>query len=194
MKFRKNERIGRLNERVQIHFATATVNDYGERIQAWSGLGTYWARVEYGAAKEAEAAGQETVMTAVNFIIRGNAAVTETMRVYYNGRLFDIEAISEDETRQYNTLLCRQFNASGVAEPEAEFSVGELAYTETFTELTGDEITVTVYGGLLPANAAQIFVFLNGQFISEWTHTGSVITLTGFELIETDVVTVTFFA
>jgi hypothetical protein len=133
-------------------------------------------------------------MSSVNFTMRVNSDVTENMRVYYNGRLFDIEALTEDETRQYQTLICRQYSAFGVSEPESEFAVGNLAYTETFTGITGSDITVTVYGGLLPANVAQIFVFLNGQFISEWTHSGSVITFTGFELLETDVITVTFFA
>jgi SPP1 family predicted phage head-tail adaptor len=181
---------------VQIHFATTTVNDYGERIQAWGALGTYFAQVQYLdlRSKEAEAAGQETVMASVQFTIRRNSQVTENMRVYFNGRLFDIESISHDESKQYNTLTCKQYSAFGVVEPESEFAVGNLAYTQTFTELTGDEIVVTVYGGNLPANAAQIFVFYNGQFINDWTHTGDTITLTYIEMIETDVITITFFA
>ena len=195
MKYERSERVGRLNERVQLHFATTTINSYGERVQAWSALGTFWAKVEYlNRPKEAEAAGQETVMSAVHFTIRKNTDVTENMRVYFNGRLFDIEALTEDETRQYQTLICRQYSAFGVVEPESEFAVGNLAYTQTFTGLTGDEIVVTVYGGNLPANAAQIFVFYNGQFINDWTHTGDTITLTYVVLVETDVITITFFA
>lgn len=197
MRHDKYERIGRLNERIQIHFATTTVNSYGERVQAWSGLGTYFAQAGYAArAREAEAGGQETVMSQVQFIVRVNPDITENMRVYFNGRLFDIEAITKDESKQYQTLICRQYSDTAVVEPETGYTIGNLAYTETFTGLTGDEVTVTVYGGNLPSNAAQIFVFLNGQFINEWTHAGSVITFTGddFELYETDKVTVTFFA
>ena len=197
VKYNKPERIGRLRERVQIHFATESVNDYGERVRAWAGLGTFWANVEYNQQpKEAESGGQDTVMTRVLFTMRYNADVSELQRVFYAGRLYDVEVISISEDRQYMTLTTNQYGYFPGGAPDAEFAVGAVAYTEDFTGATIDtgdnSVTVTVYGGLLPVNEAQIFVFVNGQHISAWTHTGSVIT-TDFDLIATDLVTVTFF-
>lgn len=191
----KSERIGRMNERVQVHFATTTVNTYGERVQAWEALGTYWAEVKYFPlrSKEGEAAGQETVMQAVQFVMRSNSTIGEAMRAYWNSRLYDIESLSLDETKQYLTLTCKQYGQDASAPPEGEYSVGQLAYTETFTGLLTADIVVTVYGGNLPTNAAQIFVFMNGQFISQWSHVNDTITLE-FTPDPEDVFVVTFFA
>ena len=226
VKYNKPERIGRLRERIQIHFATETVNDYGERVRAWAGLGTFWANVEYNQQpkeaesgvitvscpplsasfwanveynqqpKEAESGGQDTVMTRVMFTMRYNTDVSELQRVFYSGRLYDIETISISVDRQYMTLTTNQYGYFPGGAPDAEFSVGAVAYTEDFTGPTIDtgdnSVTVTVYGGLLPVNTAQIFVFYNGQYITQYTHSGSKITM-DFDVIATDLITVTFF-
>lgn len=196
-KYEKQERVGRMRERVQIHFATESVNDYGERVRAWAGLGTFWASVEYNQQpKEAESGGQDTVMTRVLFTMRYNSDVSELQRVFYSGRLYDIETISISVDRQYMTLTTKQYGYFPGGAPDAEFSVGAVAYTEDFTGPTIDtgdnSVTVTVYGGLLPANTAQIFVFYNGQYITQYTHSGSKITF-DFDVFDTDSITVTFF-
>lgn len=196
-KYRKAERIGRMNQRAQIHFATETVNSYGERVRAWAGLGTFWTNVRYNeVGREGESAGQDTVMTRVMFDIRYNSDVSELQRVYFSGRLYDIEAISVTADRQYMTLVTKQYGYDPAGAPDAQFQAGALAYTEDFTGATintvNNSVTVTVYGGLLPANPAQIFVFYNGQHLTQWTHTGSVITM-GFDVDSSDLITVTFF-
>jgi len=197
VKYNKPERIGRLRERMQIHFATESVNDYGERVRAWAGLGTFWANVEYNQQpKEAESGGQDTVMTRVLFTMRYNTNVSELQRVFYAGRLYDVEVISISEDRQYMTLTTNQYGYFPGGAPDAEFAVGAVAYTEDFTGATIDtgdnSVTVTVYGGLLPVNKAQIFVFVNGQSITQYTHSGSKITF-DFDVFDTDSITVTFF-
>lgn len=194
LRHRKTERIGRMNERVQVHFATLDVNSYGERIETWEALGTYWAEVKYWPfrSKEGEAAGQETVMQSVQFTMRANSDVNEAMRAYWNTRLYDIEAISLDESKQYLTLTCKQYGQDETSPPSGEYTGNSLAYREEITGLTDSNIVVTVYGGNLPTNAAQIFVTMNGQFITEWTHVGSTITLT-FTPESSDVFVVTFF-
>lgn len=195
--YRKTERIGRMRERVQIHFATESANDYGERVRAWAGLGTFWANVEYNQMpKEGESGGQDTVMTRVMFTMRYNTDVSELQRVFYAGRLYDIETISISVDRQYMTLTTKQYGYFPGGAPDAEFAVGAVAYTEDFTGATIDtndnSVTVTVYGGLLPVNTAQIFVFYNGQYITQYTHSGSKITF-DFDVFDTDSITVTFF-
>jgi SPP1 family predicted phage head-tail adaptor len=191
-KYHKAERIGRMAERMQVHFATTTTNEYGERVQAWQALGTFWTAVTYLPlrSKEGEAAWQETVMTSVNFTLR-DTAITETMRVYYRQRLYDIEALSRSDDRQYLTLSCKQYEAAALATPDGEGAVGSDLYLQTFTGLTTNTVTVTVYGGNLPTSKAKIWLDLNGQTLHDYTVSGAVITLP-FELMDTDTLTVRF--
>ena len=191
-KYHKAERIGRMAERMQVHFATTTTNEYGERVQAWQALGTFWTAVTYFPlrSKEVEAAGQETVMSAVNFTLR-DTAIDETMRVYYRQRLFNIEALTRSDDRQYLTLTCKQYEAAALATPDGEGAVGSDLYLQTFTGLTANEVTVTVFGGNLPTNKAKIWLDLNGQTIHDYTVNGAVIELP-FDLFDTDTLTVRF--
>lgn len=195
LKHRKNERIGRLNRRVQLHYATETVNTYGERVEAWTSLGTFWAGIQYRtlASKETPEAGQETAIQKVEITIRKNALLDENWRVYHDGRLYEIETVSESTDRALQVLGCRQIQAATLSTAEGGFPVGGLAFTETFTGTASDRVTVTVYGGLVPTDKARVFVFLNGQFISQYTIQGAAIVFTGFTIEATDTVVVTFF-
>jgi len=194
MRHEKKERIGRMNERCEVHFSTTTVNGYGERVPAWQLLGTYWAGVKYFPlrSKEDEAAGQETVMQAIEFTLRDNDEVHEAMRVYWRSRLYDIEGIGRDETKQYIQLQCKQYAQGEYVAPGSEGAIGDLMYLQSFTGSTSDTVTVTVYGGNLPTNKAQVWVTLNGQELQEYTIDGADIVLTGFSLVETDTLTVRF--
>ncbi len=73
-------------------------------------------------------------------------------------------------------------------------SVPSLAafYRQQFTGVLLNTVTVTENGGVLPVNAAQISVFVNGAYASDFTVSGSDIEI-GFTIEPTDVVTVTFF-
>ena len=67
-------------------------------------------------------------------------------------------------------------------------------YAESFTggDFSANAFTVTVNGGVLPTDSAQIMVFYNGVLTSEWTHTGSVITMS-FQIYFSDVINIHFF-
>jgi SPP1 family predicted phage head-tail adaptor len=196
-KYRKTERIGRLSERAQLHYATETVNAYGERVQAWASIGTVWANVEYNLlrSKEGEEAGQETAMQSVMFTIRKRALIDENWRIYHNARLYDIEAIGESNDRQLMTLKCHMIFPGVLTTPEDGYPIESsiLAFTESFTGLTSDRVTVTVYGGRIPTDKARVLVHLNGQFITQYTIASDKIIFTGFTIEPTDTVTVTFF-
>jgi len=195
LKHRKTERIGRLNRRIQLHYATETVNQYGERIQAWASAGTFWGGIDYLElrSKEGEEAGQETAMQEINITARKRALIDENWRAYHDGRLYDIVRIMESNDRQYMVLGCRQIQAATLSTPESGYPVGALAFTEQFSGLTADRVTVTVYGGMIPDDKARVFVFLNGQFISQYLIAGDEIILDGFTIEPTDTVNVTFF-
>jgi len=132
-------------------------------------------------------------MQEINVTIRKNTLIDENWRVYHNARLYDIIRVMESNDRQMMVLGCRQIQAGTLSTPESGYPVGALAFTQTFTGLTSDRVTVTVYGGLVPDDKARVFVFLNGQFISQYTIAGPAIIFTGFTIEPTDTVVVTFF-
>lgn len=193
--YNKNERIGRMIERPEIHFYTETVGASGERVQEWQLLATVWASVKYQdlRSQERELAGQETVRASVQFSIRQRSDVNETMRVYFNNRLYDIESISESNDRHFNVLTCRQYDTLILTSPGGSVVSAELMYIQEFTGETGNELTVTVYGGNLPDDKARVWVSLNGQEIapSLFEISGATVQL-GFDIVATDVIVIRF--
>jgi SPP1 family predicted phage head-tail adaptor len=183
-----------MQDRAQVHYLTHTVNAYGERVESWSSLGTFWAETKYMdlRSKEQELAGQETARRAVQFTIRNTGVVNETMRVYAGQRLYDIESISVSNDRQYITLTCKQYDTGALTTPEGGEMVGNTSYLETFTGITGNTVTVTVYGGNISDNKARVFVTVNGNETQSYSIAGSDIVL-DWELVSDDFVTVRFF-
>jgi SPP1 family predicted phage head-tail adaptor len=192
-KYHPKERSGQLNQRVQIHFPVQTVNNYGERVEAWQALGYRWAKAEYFQKDESEEGGQVTAMTSTNFTIRNSGDVNETMRVYYNNRLYNIQAIHISDDRLFIKLLTEQYNTGTFVTPEGEGAIGQLAYIEHFSGINADRVTVTVFGGQVPQNKAQVFVTMNGQQIDQYIIAGSDIIFQGFEITDYDNITVRFF-
>ena len=197
-KYRKPERIGQLTDEIQVHYATETINTGGERLQTWYSLATVWAATDYNIqrSKENEKGGQETTQQVVIFTVRHRDDIREEMRVYFDSRLYDIEAISRSNDRQYMSLRCTQYQAGSYDAPTGGTLVGNAFYIESFTDTTGDTVTVTVYGGNVPDDKARVWVTLNGQDIAPALYEieGSNIVLQGFELVATDTLTVRFFA
>lgn len=52
----------------------------------------------------------------------------------------------------------------------------ERVYSQAFTGVTGDAVTVTENNGELPSSSAQVAVFVNGQYTEQWTKSGATIT------------------
>ena len=109
-KYRKQERIGRMRDRVDILFKTETTDAYGERVEAWGTLAIVFALMEQMTATSNEAvqAGQETAQQDVRCTIRYRNDVSETNRVAHNGRTYDIESVTYSNDMQFVTLGCRQ--------------------------------------------------------------------------------------
>lgn len=108
-KYRKQERIGRMRDRVDILFKTETKDAYGELVEAWGILAVVFALMEQSAtSNEAIQAGQETVQQELRCTIRYRNDVDETNRVAHNGRTYDIESVTYSNDMQYVTLGCRQ--------------------------------------------------------------------------------------
>jgi SPP1 family predicted phage head-tail adaptor len=105
----KYDPIGEMDRRIQLQTYTETTNTYGERIETYSAVATLWAKVEYLGTEgiEAERSGRQTWQAKVNFTIR-NRAITERVRVIFDGRTWDIEGTAVSQDKQFITLRCQQ--------------------------------------------------------------------------------------
>jgi len=108
-KYRKQERIGRMRDSIDILYKTETTDAYGERVETWATLATVFAMMQQSAtSNEAIQAGQETAQQETRCTIRYRNDVNETNRVAHNGRTFDIESVTYSNDMQFVTLGCRQ--------------------------------------------------------------------------------------
>lgn len=83
---------------------------------AWVDVATVWAAVEPQTlrAHEFVGAAANVVEKIVRVRIRYRPGVTESMRVVYNGRVFRIEAVVDEEERHRELqLYCREVEAGG---------------------------------------------------------------------------------
>jgi SPP1 family predicted phage head-tail adaptor len=105
-KYRKNERVGRLDERVTLQGVSESTNTYGERVETWITLAEVWARLDYNISKsrEVEEGGQESAQQSINFTVRRRTDVNEITRVLHSGRIYDIEAIAQSNDGQYTVI------------------------------------------------------------------------------------------
>lgn len=105
----KYDPIGEMDRRIQLQTYTETTNTFGERIETYAAVATLWAKVEYLGTEgiEAEQSGRQTWQAKINFTIR-NRAITERVRVIFDGRTFDIEGTGVTQDKQFITLRCQQ--------------------------------------------------------------------------------------
>ncbi len=88
--------IGKLDRRITIQSLTQGLGtEYGEPTETWSDWATVWANVYMGGGREFEAARQITAEIDTQFQIRYVSGIQETMRISYDGRLYDIYRIQE---------------------------------------------------------------------------------------------------
>ena len=101
--------IGKLRHRIGIQTSSDTQNAYGEIEKAWTTAKTVWASVEPLTGRELFQA-QQVVATASHRVrIRYDSTVTETSRVLFGSRIFDINAImNRDERNAEIELLCTE--------------------------------------------------------------------------------------
>jgi SPP1 family predicted phage head-tail adaptor len=93
--------IGKLDRRITIQSLTQEQGaDYGEPTESWDDWATVWANVYSGAGRELEAARQVTAEIDTQFQIRWIEGLTPTMRILYEGRVYDIHRIQEVGRRE----------------------------------------------------------------------------------------------
>lgn len=86
-------RSGNLKHKIIIQSSTVTKDDYGAEVSTWEDFTTVYSSIEPLRGQELFAS-QQTYNKVISKIrLRYIAGIKTDMRVNYNGRLFDIEAI-----------------------------------------------------------------------------------------------------
>lgn len=93
-------RAGDLRHSVTIQQATSSRNSYNEKVLSWSDFATVYAAVEPLQGREYWDAQAINAERTVRFRIRYRSDVTPLMRVSWDSRLFDINAVLDVDGRQ----------------------------------------------------------------------------------------------
>jgi len=88
-------RAGNLDRRVTFQRLATTPGRGGEPTKAWADAFTTWAQVRDVSASERASAPKEMAQRSSTFTIRWRSDVTESMRIVYDGREWDITGIKE---------------------------------------------------------------------------------------------------
>jgi len=97
---------GTLDRRIVIEQRTDTRDGSGDPVAAWTVLATVWAAHEPLTGKEQFEAHQVNAERPSKFVIRYRAGVDESMRVNWDGDLYDITSIVEIGRRDGLEFSC----------------------------------------------------------------------------------------
>lgn len=102
--------IGKLDRRITIIDYTTTTNAFGEKVQSWTTTKTVWAQVKFTSGGERFEAKKVTEVNNLVFTIRYDAVITSKAHVIYNGKVYGIESVFENQSafrRTYTDLITR---------------------------------------------------------------------------------------
>lgn len=105
---------GELRHRITIQERTDTQDAYGEPIPAWSTWATVWAAVEPQSGQEATIAmsQQQEARLRIRVRVRYRSGFSVLHRIAWQGRTFQVEAISEVKSNRREVhLICYEVQA-----------------------------------------------------------------------------------
>jgi SPP1 family predicted phage head-tail adaptor len=107
MRYNKKEEIGRLRERILIEQVSRTASTTGYPTESWSTVDTVWGMVDYkGVNREDVDGGKITAKSQIRVTCRYITTVTESMRITYMNRKYQIENIQISEDSLYMYMFC----------------------------------------------------------------------------------------
>ncbi len=101
-------RAGELRQRIIIEQNTPTRDAFGAEVPHWSTFATRWAKIETVNGAETIEQQQAAARLTHQMTIRYCSGLAPAMRVNWNGRLFDITAILEDNVKHQTILQCAE--------------------------------------------------------------------------------------
>lgn len=107
MRFNKKEEIGKLRERILVEQVTRTASTTGYPAETWSTLATVWGMVDYkGINREDVDGGKITAKSQIKVVIRYRDDITESMRITYLSKKYQVENVQITEDNLYLILFC----------------------------------------------------------------------------------------
>jgi SPP1 family predicted phage head-tail adaptor len=102
-------RAGDLRRQITIQQRDATVDSFKQEVVTWTTFATCWAEIDPMSGRELMAAGAQQFEMTHEITIRYRAGVTPAMRVLYQGRIFNIVAVIDNDTQHRKlTLVCQE--------------------------------------------------------------------------------------
>jgi SPP1 family predicted phage head-tail adaptor len=107
MRFNKKEEIGKLRERILVEQVTRSASTTGYPAETWTTLDTVWGMVDYkGINREDVDGGKITAKSQIRVTCRYRTDITESMRITYINKKYQIENIQISEDNLYLILFC----------------------------------------------------------------------------------------
>jgi len=101
-------RAGRLRHRLQLQSLTEAADAFGQEIRSYSTYATVWGEVKPLREKEIEAAKQIFSEAEVKITIRYNSDVSETDRIVFDGKTYEIGGVIDPYERNRDIeLMCK---------------------------------------------------------------------------------------
>ncbi|MGJ3501613.1 putative phage head-tail adaptor (plasmid) [Piscirickettsia salmonis] len=103
-------RAGLLRHRITLQNNLIGTNEYGEALDYWQDIATLWARVSPRIGRELFSAQQFYHEITQTVTLRYRADVSPNLRIYFDGRYFEIlSVINPDERNRELVLACREW-------------------------------------------------------------------------------------
>lgn len=107
-------RAGDLRKRVLIEQRATTQDTFGEQVQTWTTFASAWAAIDPLSGREMLAAQAFNQEVTHSIEIRYISGVNARMRINYGGRLFNINAVlNENERNRKLVLTCSELLNDG---------------------------------------------------------------------------------
>lgn len=97
--------VGTLRHRIIIQTLSQADDGQGGFTDTWATHATVWARIEPTAARERNFADQIQYQRSHKVTLRYLSTITNTMRISYGGRIFQIKGVRALDERKYYMIL-----------------------------------------------------------------------------------------
>lgn len=101
-------RAGLLRYRITIEQNTPARDGFGAEVANWITFATLWASITTVSGSEVIEQQRAAALLTHQIVIRYYAGVAPAMRVNWSGRLFDIQAVLDDQKTGEMQLLCNE--------------------------------------------------------------------------------------
>lgn len=168
----KKTNIGKLNDRITIQAATLTPDGAGGNTEVWVDAITVWAEVKPGSSSRTFDRLGTQIYSDVRFRIRSGTGVGKRNRVVFDGRVCQIEGISDYLDQEFQFLDCVYSEAAtSVSSGGGSGTVASGLQAKYLTVVIGTTITDATLAGKTLVN-----IYRNGiapEIITTGTPTGS---------------------